>query len=90
VVIQSQGLVNDEISALMEQHQILATATKERLVRYSDELIVYYTNLHPILTFSVQNFRIQAARGDAGTFLLLHLWFNAVSHEIQHCSYMYD
>jgi hypothetical protein len=79
IVIQTQGLVNSEINALADQSAILAPAMKERLTRYSDELIAFYLTLHPNLTFDVNNFQAYVQNGEGGAFLLLHLWFNAVS-----------
>jgi hypothetical protein len=78
VVIQTQGLVNSEINKLSDQSAILAPAMRERLSRYSDELITFYANLHPNLTFDINNFQAYVAKGEGGVFLLLHLWFNAV------------
>lgn len=79
IVIQMQGRVNSEINVLSDQSGILAPAMKERLTRYSDELISFYLALHPNLTFDVNNFQAYVQKGEGGAFLLLHLWFNAVS-----------
>lgn len=77
-VIQIQGLVNGEIGMLPEQPLDLTIETKQRLLQYNNDLVAHYTSMHPSLTFNVSNFRAHAIRGQGGTFLLLHLWFNGV------------
>jgi hypothetical protein len=78
-IIQMQGLVNEEIGTLSEQSVDIPPRTRERLITYGEDLVAYYTSMHPLLAFDVPNFRAHAAKGQGGTFLLLHLWFNSVS-----------
>ncbi len=78
--MQTQGLVNEEIGMLKNQPIELSPEARARLTKYGDDIISYYTGLHPTLTFEVQNFRAHANEGQGGTFLLLHLWFNAVCY----------
>lgn len=77
-VIQIQGLVNGEIGMLPEQPLDLTAETRERLLQYGNNLVAYYDTMHPSLAFDVPNFRAHAVKGQGGTFLLLHLWFNSV------------
>lgn len=77
-VIQIQGLVNGEIGRLPEQPLDLTAKTRERLFQYGNDLVAYYATMHPSLAFNVSNFRAHAIKGQGGTFLLLHLWFNSV------------
>lgn len=77
-IIQIQGLVHEEIGTLSEQSGDIPPETRKRLMRYGDDLVAYYTSMHPLLAFDVPNFRAHAAKGQGGTFLLLHLWFNSV------------
>lgn len=77
-VIQIQGLVNGEIGMLPEQPLDLTAETRQRLLQYGNDLVAHYAAMHPSLAFDVSNFRAHAIRGQGGTFLLLHLWFNSV------------
>ena len=77
-VMQAQGLVNELLGTQSDHVLNLSPETKCRLMRCGDELVAYYTGLHPTLVFDVHNFRAHASKGQSGTFLLLHLWFNAV------------
>lgn len=78
-VIKIQGLVNEEIGMLPEQPLDLSPKAREQLLQYGNDLVAYYATMHPSLAFNVSNFRAHAIKGQGGTFLLLHLWFNSVS-----------
>lgn len=78
-VIQVQGLVYEVIGKLSENSVDIPPETRRQLLAHGDDLMAYYTSLHPLLTFDVPNFRAHASAGQGGTFLLLHLWFNSVS-----------
>jgi hypothetical protein len=77
-VIQIQGLVNAEIGMLPEQSLDLTAETRRRMLQYGNDLVAHYAAMHPSLAFDVSNFRAHAIKGQGGTFLLLHLWFNSV------------
>ncbi|KAF7559012.1 hypothetical protein G7046_g5138 [Stylonectria norvegica] len=77
-IIQLQGRVNEEIGLLPENSVDIPPDTRRRLTAYGDELVADYTSMHPLLSFDVPNFRAHASKGQGGTFLLLHLWFNSV------------
>ncbi|RDL30467.1 uncharacterized protein BP5553_10345 [Venustampulla echinocandica] len=77
-VIQIQGLVNGEIGILPEQPLDLTPQTRQRLLQYGNDLVAHYASMHPSLAFDAPNFRAHAIKGQGGTFLLLHLWFNSV------------
>jgi hypothetical protein len=64
---------------LPEQPLDLSTDARTRLTEYGSGITAYYTSIHPSLIFNVPNFRAHAIKGQGGTFLLLHLWFNSVS-----------
>jgi hypothetical protein len=49
-----------------------------QLIIYSKDLMDYYNEMHASLLFTVQNYRLCVEQGNGPTFLLLHLWFNAV------------
>ncbi|KAK7053001.1 hypothetical protein VNI00_004322 [Paramarasmius palmivorus] len=56
----------------------------ENLHSLHNRLVEFVAGLPEQLTWSVENFRAQAARKQGGTFLFLHLWANAVLALIHH------
>lgn len=78
VIMQTLGLLHDELNAA-EQFVTLEIETREKLLWYNDELIRYYANLPRALHFDIHNFQMYVSKGESGTFLMLHLWFHAVS-----------
>ncbi|KAH8808638.1 fungal-specific transcription factor domain-containing protein [Xylogone sp. PMI_703] len=78
IIMQTLGLLHDELNVVTDQVNILAPETKEKLLHYNDELIRYYTNLPSALSFNIDNFQRYVSKGEGGTFLMLHLWFNAI------------
>uniref|UniRef100_A0A0W0FF04 Zn(2)-C6 fungal-type domain-containing protein n=1 Tax=Moniliophthora roreri TaxID=221103 RepID=A0A0W0FF04_MONRR len=56
----------------------------EDLHSLHNQLVVLIAGLPEQLTWSVENFRAQAARKQGGTYLFLHLWCNAILALIHH------
>lgn len=74
--------MNEEIRMLPEQPLDLSAEARQRLTEYGNGIATHYASMHPSLVFNVPNFRAHATKGQGGTFLLLHLWFNSVySHQ---------
>lgn len=77
-VMQTLGLLHDELNGVTDQASILDPSTRSRLITYSDNLVQYYVSLPATLSFNIDNFQVYISKGEGGTFLMLHLWFNAV------------
>lgn len=76
-VIRYQGLVNEEIRTLPSSPASIAPEARQRLLTYGNILIAQFTGMHPSMAFNIPNFRAHATKGQGGTYLLLHLWFNS-------------
>lgn len=77
-IMQTLGLLHDELNIVTDQCNLLAPERREKLLHYNDELIYYYTSLPQALSFNIDNFQKYMSKGEGGTFLMLHVWFNAV------------
>ncbi|KAK6385821.1 hypothetical protein LTS17_001393 [Exophiala oligosperma] len=82
VIMQTLGLVHDELNNA-EQLDTLRAETRDKLLRFNDELINYYANLPRALLFDINNFQSYLARGESGTFIMLHLWFHTVRNSLR-------
>lgn len=77
-IIQIQGLVNELVGQLPEHAAGLTSEIRRDLISLGNKVAAQYTSMHSSLVFNVPNLRAHAVKGQGGTFLLLHLWFNSV------------
>jgi len=83
-VVQYLSLIN-EAYHMNHVNSTEPSVHTSRLLCYSNDLITYYTSLDVRLSFNIQNYRTYVAINEGSTYLLLHIWFNAVrslSYEI--------
>ncbi|KAH8678381.1 fungal-specific transcription factor domain-containing protein [Xylariales sp. PMI_506] len=77
-VIQHLGLVHDVIRTLADSPLEAVPKARQLLLAHQEGLVSHFSKMHPSLAFNIPNFKAHATKGQGGTYLLLHLWFNSV------------